>query len=71
MVTMLGLVDDIIGGSEAGFKAPQLNLVINTKTAEKGLQFGVPKCKSMLIGKSSENIHKRTIFLKLCRTSAH
>ena len=58
---MLGLVDDIIGVSEAGFKAQQLNSVINTKTAEKGLQFGVPKCKSMLIGKSSENIHKSNL----------
>ena len=36
-VTMLGMVDDIIGVSEAGYKAQQLNAVINTKTAEKGL----------------------------------
>ena len=48
MVTMLGLVDDIIGVSKAGFKAQQLNSIINTKPTEKGLQFGVPKCKSML-----------------------
>ena len=61
MVTMLGLVDDIIGVSEAGFKAQQLNSIINTKSAEKGLQFGVPKCKTMLIGKSSENIHKNNL----------
>ena len=58
MVTMLGMVDDIIGVSEAGYKAQQLNTIINTKTAEKGLQFGVHKCKTMVIGKSSENIHK-------------
>ena len=61
MVTMLGLVDDVIWVSEAGFKAQQLNSVINTKTAEKGLQFGVPKCKTMLIGKFSENIHKSNL----------
>ena len=57
-VTMLGMVDDIIGVSEAGYKAQQLNAVINTKTAEKGLQFGVTKCKSMLIGKNVENYRK-------------
>ena len=55
-VTMLGMVDDIAGISEAGYKAQQLNAVINTKTAEKGLQFGVSKCKTMLIGKNIENI---------------
>ena len=52
----LGLVDDIVGITEAGFKAQQLNSVINIKTAEKALQFGVEKCKSMLIGKNSENV---------------
>jgi hypothetical protein len=33
-----------------------LNALINIKTAEKTLQFGVKKCKSMLISKSSENV---------------
>ena len=60
-VTMMGMVDDIIGVSEAGYKAQQLNAIINTKTAEKGLQFGVQKCKSMLIGKTSENIYKNIL----------
>ena len=54
-VSLLGLVDDMIGVTEAGFKAQQLNAVLNVKTAEKQLQFGVKKCKSMLIGKNKEN----------------
>ena len=45
----------MIGVTEAGFKAQQLNAVLNVKTAEKQLQFGVKKCKSMLIGKNKEN----------------
>ena len=48
---MLGLVDDMIGVSEVGYKAQQLNAIINVKTAEKRLQFGVSKCKSMIVGK--------------------
>ena len=50
-VGFLGLVDDIVGITEAGFKAQQLNAYINVKTAEKMLQFGHSKCKSMLVGK--------------------
>ena len=55
-VGFLGLVDDIVGITEAGSKAQQLNAFINIKTAEKTLQFGVKKCKSMLISKKSENV---------------
>ena len=55
-ISLLGLVDDILDVSEAGFKAQQLNALINVKTAEKGLQFGVTKCKSMLIAKDKEHI---------------
>ena len=55
-IGMLGLVDDIIGITEPGFKAQMLNAFLNIKTAEKGLQFGVKKCKSMLIAKNTENI---------------
>ena len=53
---MLGLVDDTIGVTEAGFMAQQMNAFINVKTAEKSLQFGPKKCKSMLIGKNTENV---------------
>ena len=51
VVTLLGLVDDMIGVSEVGYKAQQLNAIINVKTVEKRLQFGVSKCKSMIVGK--------------------
>ena len=46
-----GLVDDILGVTEAGMKAQQMNAFINLKTSEKTLQFGPTKCKTMLIGK--------------------
>ena len=38
-VGFLGLVDDIVGVTEAGHKAQQLNAFMNLKTAEKRLQF--------------------------------
>ena len=55
-VGMLGLVDDIIGITEVGYKAQMMNAFMNIKTAEKGLQFGAKKCKSMLIGKDLKNV---------------
>ena len=55
-ISMFGLVDDTIGVTEAGFMAQQMNAFINVKTAEKSLQFGPKKCKSMLIGKNTENV---------------
>ena len=55
-VGFLGLVDDIVGVTEAGYKAQQLNTVINVETAEKTLQFGVAMCKSMLIGKKTDHL---------------
>ena len=55
-VGFLGLVDDIIGITEAGSKAQMLNAFLNIKTAEKTLQFGTSKCKYMIVGKHSENI---------------
>jgi hypothetical protein len=53
---LLGVVDNLLGVTEAGFKAQQMNALINIKIAEKGLQFGVSKCKSMLVGKDVENV---------------
>ena len=53
-VGFLGLVDDVVGITEAGYKAQQLNAFFNIKTAEKTLQFGAKKCKSMLIGKNKD-----------------
>ena len=53
---MLGLMDDIIGVTEAGFRAQQMNALINVNSADKGLQFRPTKCKSMLIGKETEYV---------------
>ena len=55
-ISLLGLVDDMIGVSDAGFRAQQLNAVLNVKTAEKRLQYGVNKCKSMLVGKNQVGV---------------
>ena len=55
-VGFLGLVDDIIGVTEAGVKAQKMNSFINLKTAEKTLQFGPTKCKTMLVGKNVKNV---------------
>ena len=49
-VNILGLVDDMIGVSEVGYKAQIMNTILNYKSAEKGLQFGTKKCKMMIIG---------------------
>ena len=48
-VGMLGLVDDMLGVTEADFTAQLMNALINEKTASKGLQFGVAKCKYMVV----------------------
>ena len=55
-IAFLGLVDDIIGISNAGIKAQMLNSFLNAKTAEKTLQFGNSKCKYMVVGKDTENM---------------
>ena len=62
-VGMLGLVDDTIGVTEVGYKAQMMNAFMNVKTAEKCLQFGVKKCKSMLVGKNIENIIDSTLYV--------
>ena len=54
-ISMLGLVDDLIGITEVGFRAQQLNAILNVKSAEKGLQFGIRKCKTMLVGHMQGN----------------
>ena len=46
----------MLGVTEAGYQAQQMNALINIKTAEKGLQFGITKCKSMIVGKDTENV---------------
>ena len=42
-VCMLGLIDHLIGISNAGYKTQQMNAMKNLKTSTKRLQFGVSK----------------------------
>ena len=46
---MLRVVDDIIGFTEAGYKAVQMNDILNFNSAETGLQFGASKCKTVFL----------------------
>ena len=58
-IPLLGQVDDLVGVSEAGFKAEQLSAFVNVKTADKDLQFGPAKCKYMIISKvKHQSFHK-------------
>ena len=50
-IPLLGQVDDLIGVAEAGYKSKQLNSFVNVKTADKDLQFGPEKCKTMIVSK--------------------
>ena len=50
-IPVLGMVDDLIGIAEAGHKTKLLNAFINVKTADKDLQFGAEKCKTMTVSK--------------------
>ena len=43
-IGFLGMIDDIVGVTEAGYKATQLNSFLNVRTSEKTLQFGANKC---------------------------
>ena len=54
-ITMLAMVDDMIGVTKVGYKAQMLNSAINITSAEKRLQFGETKCKSMLVGTNTKN----------------
>lgn len=54
-VNILGMVDDLIGISNEGIETIKLNAYINSKSAEKNLQFGITKCKKMVIGKKNKS----------------
>ena len=60
---MLGLVDDLIGITDAGYQAQQMNEIINLKTAEKRLQFGASKCKSMLKSKKPNTVQNSRLLV--------
>ena len=53
----MGQIDDLIGVTEAGYKAHQMNSYLNVKTADKFLQFGPAKCKTMIVG-STKKTHE-------------
>ena len=57
LIPILGMVDDLIGIAEAGYKTHLLNVFINVKTADKDFQFGAEKCKTMTVSK------KKTILI--------
>ena len=57
-VSMLGLVDDIIGVTEAGFKSQQMNVILNVKTAEKGLQFEEQKYLGFILSSKGDSMAK-------------
>ena len=50
------MIDDVLGVTEAGINAHKMNAFLNVKSAEKTLQFGPTKCKTMLIGKNTQNV---------------
>ena len=60
-IGFLGLVDDIVGISESGHKASELNAFMNIKTAEKTLQFGPKKCKFMIVGKCDSALKSQSL----------
>ena len=60
---MLGMVDDVLGITEAGWQAQEMNAFMDIKSAVKRLQFGGGKCKTMLVGKTSQKYHKNRLFI--------
>ena len=44
-IPLIGLVDDLLGVAEAGFKSEQLSVFFNVRTEDKYLQFRTKKCK--------------------------
>ena len=62
-IGMLGLVDDLIVVTKAGYQAHQMNAVLNVKTAEKRLQFSATKCKSMLVSKNVDTVPSNSLMV--------
>ena len=62
-IGILGMIDDIVGVSEHGFNATQLNAFINIKTAEKKLKFGHNKCKTLTISHKNVNYVKSDLLI--------
>ena len=68
-IGFLGMVDDIVGITEAGHKASELNAFINIKTAEKTLQFGPSKCKYMIVGKYASKERAQNLQVDLWKSN--
>ena len=66
---VLGMVYDIIGVTLAGYNAAQMNSYFNVKSADKYLQIGLDKCKSMVVGKRIESFHTPKLILDTWETS--
>ena len=67
-ITMLAMVDDMIGVTNVGYKAKLINAAINIKTAEKRLQFGETKCKSMLVGLNTKHSNDSSLVVDKWKT---
>ena len=68
-IGILGMIDDIVGVSENGVNATQLNAFINIKNAEKKLQFGHSKYNSLTIAHKSANYVKSYLVIDPCNRS--
>ena len=68
-VPVLGMVDDIIGVTLAGYNAAQMNSYLIVKSLDKYLQFGLDKCKAMVVGKIIESFHAPKLMVDTWETS--
>ena len=60
-ISLLGQVNDLIGVAEAGYKSCQLNAYVHVKTADQDLQFGLEKCKVMVVSKVKPQVFQNPI----------
>ena len=67
-IGFLGMVDDVVGITELGYKASELNSILNVKTAEKTLQFGASKCKYMIVGKCDKEAIQQNLLVDHWKT---
>ena len=56
LIPILGMMDDTVTITEAGYKTELMNTHIVTHTENKILQFSATKCKTMKVGKIPENV---------------
>ena len=67
-VGILGMIDDVVGVSESGIKAKQLNAYLNVKSAEKKLQFGHNKYHTLRIAHRNSTCTKSDeLFIDHCK----